>query len=261
MPSIAASIAALVVLLVAGLLVFLRWGACRGSTREERVRRMPGDAYLEGGPPVRVVMTRAVSIHAPPETVWPWLAQLGRGAGWYSLDWLDNGRKASARHIVSWIPEPRPGDATAIGYLRHIEPGRALVWWAEGVGFLGASSRLVVDMGLAPEARGARLVIRMSADAAGSTAHAAMLVFRFIDSIMAIRQLSGIRQRVEIHGARSTDPEAPETGATDQYQHYEVIYASGERAGVPGVEQAARWRQIAIEDGLLTDSERPPGPE
>lgn len=37
-----------------------------------------------------------VDIHASPEKIWPWLAQMGNGrAGWYSHDWLDNlGRKS-----------------------------------------------------------------------------------------------------------------------------------------------------------------------
>lgn len=260
-PPLVVYIAVLHVLFVPAFLLLLRWGTRWGSTAEERTLEMPGDACLEGGPPIRVAMTRAILIRARPETVWPWLAQLGRGAGWYSVDWLDNGGKRSARHVISWIPEPRLGDAGAVGYLRHIETGRSLVWWVNEVGFLGAISRLVVDIRLTPASGGAsRLVIRMSGDAAGPTARVAMLVFRFIDSIMARRQLLGIRERVECYGARSANPDDPETGATDQYQIYEVIYASGERAGVPGKEQAARWRQTAIDDGLITDSPQPEGP-
>ena len=90
----------------------LRWGTRWGTAPQERARKMPGDEYLDGGPRPRVAMTRAISVEAPPERVWPWLAQLGRGAGWYSVDRLDNGRKTSAWHIVSWVPEPRLGDAT-----------------------------------------------------------------------------------------------------------------------------------------------------
>lgn len=231
--------------------LFIRWGTRWGSTPEERARRMPADGWLEGGPPTRVVMTRAISLSAPPETVWQWLAQLGRGAGWYSLDWLDNGRKPSARHVVSWIPEPRLGDATAIGYLRHLEPGLGLAWWADDVRFAGATARLVVDIELRPEGTGSRLVIRMSADATGAAAGFALLVFRFIDSIMAIRQLHGIRGRIERYGARTSAPENPETGARDQYQLYEVIYASGDSAGAKGKEHAGRWRQAAVRDGVL----------
>ena len=245
-------LAVLLSLLVVGFGFFLRWGTRWGSSPEERTQEMPGDAYLDGGPPVRASMTRAVSIHAQPDTVWPWLTQLGRGAGWYSIEWLDNGGKASARHIVSWIPEPQLGDSSPIGYLRHIEHGQALVWWVKGLRFLGAMSRLIVDMKLTAEGEGSRLVIRMSADASGPTARMALLAFQFIDTIMARRQLLGIKDRVERYGARLSNPEEPETDAKDQYQLYEVIYASGERAGVPGKEQAANWRQTAIEDGLIT---------
>ena len=259
-PPLIVFIAVLLTLFVVGLLLSLRWATRWGSTVEERALEMPGDAFLEGGPPVRVAMTRAILIRARPETVWPWLAQLGRGAGWYSVDWLDNGGRISARHVISWIPGPRLGDAGAVGYLRHIETGRSLVWWVNELGFLGAMSRLVVDIRLTPAGEASRLVIRMSADAAGPTARVAMLVFQFIDSIMARRQLLGIRERVERYGARSANPDDPETGATDQYQFYEVIYASGERAGVTGKEQAARWRQTAIDDGLITDSPPPEQP-
>ena len=65
-----------------------------GIHSEERAGRLPGDEFLEISPSRRVVaMTRAISIAAPPESVWPWIAQLGRGAGWYSVDRLDNGGK------------------------------------------------------------------------------------------------------------------------------------------------------------------------
>jgi hypothetical protein len=242
------------VLMAAALLsgaVFLRRGMCWGSTPEERARRMPGDDYLEGGPRFRVAMTRAVSVSAPPERVWPWLSQLGRGAGWYSVDALDNGRRTSARHLVSWIPEPRLGDATAIGYLRHIRPRRSLAWWAGGVRFFGARASLVTCIELSVEGEGTRLVSRMSADAAGLLAPLALLVFDVIDSIMASRQLIGLRERIEHGEANPESVPDPETGARDQYQFYEILYAGGGGAGVRGKEHAARWRRAAIEDGVL----------
>lgn len=219
---------------------------------ELRAVQMPGDAWLDAGAAAFVAMTRTVSIQRPAEQVWPWLAQLGRGAGWYSIDRLDNGGIESANHIVSWIPEPALGDAAAIGYLRALERGRSLTWWAPGVMFMGARARLVVDIDLRPETAGtSRLIIRMAADAEGRWARPAMWVFRGIDGIMATRQLRGIRARVEAFGARTSDPERPETGARDQFQSYEAIYASDERAGRPGVEHAERWRRAAIEEGVL----------
>ncbi len=233
---------------------FTAWGRRWGATPGEWARTMTGDAYLAGGPAVRVAMTRAITIDRPPEVVWPWLAQLGRGAGWYSYDRLDNGGKASARHLVSWIPAPQLGDATPIGYLRHLEPGRELVWWVSGERFLGASVRMIIDIMLTPENRGSRLVIRISGDAAGPTAPLAMGVFQVMDTIMARRQLLGIKERVETYGAGADNPEPPENGRPDQYQFYEVIYASGQTAGVPGREKASAWRELAIRDGVMVKS-------
>jgi hypothetical protein len=102
-----------------------------------------------------------------------------------------------------------------------------------------------------PRDGGSRLVIRMSADAEGPMARPALWVFRLIDSIMACTQIRRIKERAEAHGARSADPERPETGSIEQFQCYEVIYASGERAGVRGKEDAARWHRAALEAGLI----------
>jgi carbon monoxide dehydrogenase subunit G len=215
---------------------------------------MPGDAYFTGEPRASVVMTRAVTIEAPTESVWPWLAQLGRGAGWYSYDLLDNAAKMSARHVVSWIPPPREGDAAPIGYLRRIVPGSELTWWAGGVRLLGSLARFVVDIRLTPEGEHSRLVIRISGDATGGLPGALLWLFRFIDSVMARRQLLGIKERVERHGARISDPDHPETGARDQYQYYEVVYGSGERAGTPGKDLAEMWHRAAVEAGLTHDA-------
>ncbi len=237
--------AAIVATFGGGFLVLVaihtRWASSWGSTPEERAREMPGDRFFTDLSAARTVMTRAVDIAAPPELVWPWLAQLGRGAGFYSFDALDNGRRTSARHIVSWIPEPTLGDATTIGFVRDLTPGRSVTWWVPGVRFLGALARLTTDIDLRPAPSGSRLVIRMSADARGTTAHFAIALFRVIDSIMARKQLTNIRDRAERHGARKADPQHPETDARDQYQLYEVVYVTGESAGVKGQADGSRW--------------------
>ena len=238
-----------------GGLALLRWGTRWGSTSGERTLKLPGDEYLEGDRRARVVMTRAISISAPPERVWPWLSQLGRGAGWYSVDWLDNGRKVSAWHIVSWIPELRLGDATAIGYLRHVTKGRSLAWWIDGSGFLGSQFRMVTCYAIGAEGQGTRLISRISADATGPAAAIFLLAFRAIDSIMACRQLIGLRDRVEYCEEGHASLRDPETGDRDQYQLYEILYATGDRAGVAGKEAGAKWRQSAIRDGILEEGE------
>lgn len=234
-----------------GAVGLVRRGMSWGSTLREQTMWLPGDAYLEGGPEARAVMTRAISISAPPEVVWPWLAQLGRGAGWYSYDRLDNGGRISARHIVSWIPAPRIGDASAIGWLRDLEPGRALTWWFPDLETYGTTVRGVFDFRLDPEGAGSRLVMRVSNDATGPTGALVLRVFQVVDSIMAIRQLRVIKARAETFGARTADPAAPETGARDQFQLNEIIWASGERAGIAGEEKAVSWRKDAEKAGVL----------
>lgn len=225
----------------------MRWGA----TPEEIAAPGTGEDWFEGLPGSRVRMTRAISIGAPPETVWPWLAQMGRGAGWYSYDGLDNGGRASARHIVQWIPEPRVGDAAAIGYLRHMEPGRELVWWAPDTRFLGARTWSAWQYRVVAEDGGSRILMRVDGAAAGATRWLVVLLLPLIDSVMAIRQLVSLKDRAERGEARVEEPERPETGERDQYQMNHVIYASGEEAGVPGREAARESRRSAEADGVL----------
>jgi len=70
-----------------------RWGA----TDEEAEDTYPGGEFIPDG--VRS-STMAVTIEAPPASVWPWLVQMGYDrAGWYSWDRLDNGGRPSAREV------------------------------------------------------------------------------------------------------------------------------------------------------------------
>src|SRR6266700_1732179 len=81
----------------------LRWGA----TDEEVARAMPGDEVVKH-PTFNA--TRAVTIQARPEEIWPWLVQIGvTRAGWYSYDWLDNLGKPSAQWMLWW---DNKGEAT-----------------------------------------------------------------------------------------------------------------------------------------------------
>lgn len=229
--------------------VFLPWGLNWGSTGEERAAPMAADRYLEDGPAGRktVTMTRAISIAAPPETVWAWVRQMGRGAGYYSVERLDNGGKTSASHIVTWIPEPQLGDATDPGFIVHLEPGKELAILLPGLKELGVWERLTGDYLLTPEGAGTRLVCRIVGEAVGGSTWFFKWAFAGIDTLMSWRQLIGIRRRAETFGVRDSEDLAPETGERDQYQAFEVIYASGERAGMPGKASAALWHEIARE--------------
>jgi len=76
-----------------------RWGA----TDEEVQRAMPGDEEVEHS---LMNATRAVTINARPEEIWPWLIQIGTGkAGWYSYDWIENLMGLNVSSTDRIIPE------------------------------------------------------------------------------------------------------------------------------------------------------------
>lgn len=108
----------------------LRWGA----TPEEVARRMPGDEVV---PIPTFNATRAVTIDALPEAIWPWIMQIGFGrAGWYSYDLLDNFGHHSAervlpefQHIEVGDPIPMgPGGSTGV-WVKEFEPAKSVLWW------------------------------------------------------------------------------------------------------------------------------------
>lgn len=74
----------------------------------ERAGRLPGDELL---PYAASSFTHAITIRCPPHDVWPWLVQMGAGrAGWYSYDFIDNGRNPSARRIIPELQRVQVGD-------------------------------------------------------------------------------------------------------------------------------------------------------
>jgi len=62
----------------------LRWGATEAEFRGS----LPGDDLI---PNPDLTATRAITIRASADQVWPWIAQLGHGrGGFYSYDFLEN---------------------------------------------------------------------------------------------------------------------------------------------------------------------------
>jgi hypothetical protein len=63
---------------------YFRWGA----TDIELNLVLPGDELL---PTANLTATRAITIRAAAEQVWPWIAQIGQGrGGFYTYDFLEN---------------------------------------------------------------------------------------------------------------------------------------------------------------------------
>jgi hypothetical protein len=79
------------------------------ASRLERTRALPGDELI---PEPIASLTHAIAIQRPPRDVWPWLVQMGAGnrAGWYSYDFIDNGRRRSADRIVPALQTVAAGE-------------------------------------------------------------------------------------------------------------------------------------------------------
>ena len=126
-----------------------RWGVSGADVR----RRFPCDDVV---PSPAFELWRGVTVHAPPQSLWPWLRQLRIAP--YSYDWLDNGGRRSPRALRD-LPDPRPGDPYStcagrfeVGRVISTSPGEHLT-----ATILGA----VMSYVLAPEGGATRLLLKV----------------------------------------------------------------------------------------------------
>ena len=89
---------------VAGTAIALRpWFMHWGAQESDRPRVWPGDELTPH--PVSTA-TRAVTIHAPADRIWPWLVQIGQDrGGFYSYTWLENLVGARMKNASKILPE------------------------------------------------------------------------------------------------------------------------------------------------------------
>ena len=108
----------------------VRWGA----TDEEVTLMLPGDDIVRK-PSFNA--TRAITIQARPEAIWPWLLQIGsKRAGWYSLDWIDNAGILSTERIIPELQHMEIGDFVPMTpdgkngmWVKDCETNRSMLWW------------------------------------------------------------------------------------------------------------------------------------
>lgn len=165
-----------------------RWGA----TDDEVRRAMPGDYLILDA----ATTTRAISIKAPTEEVWPWLVQLGYGrGGWYSYDWIDNDGQPSADHIIPELQQLQVGDQILMlpdmgPRVREVGPNRYLV--------AGDQKGGTWCLALYPAEGGCRLVSRWRVDWPLTPATAFWILLSDPGAfIMERKMLKGIRSRSE----------------------------------------------------------------
>jgi hypothetical protein len=142
----------------------LRWGAEAGDERRE----LPGDDLLAEH---ATQILHAVTIDAPVEEVWPWLAQLGQDrGGFYSYEWLENLAGCDMKNADRIHPEWQHRELGETVHLHPagglrvsvFEPGRAfgLEGWgtfaleAAGTGRTRLIARGGIPRGVGPAAYG-----------------------------------------------------------------------------------------------------------
>jgi hypothetical protein len=177
-----------------------RWFAGWGTTSEERSRVMLGDSVIES--PTDVA-TQAVTVDAPPDKIWPWLAQMGyQRGGLYSYDWLDRLfgflDRPSATRVLPQFQDLAVGDEISLGPRQTLtvaatEPNRALVLRSSQHGM-----EWVWQFGLYPtDENHTRLVSRGTERVSSLPGWLAMRVMEPGAFIMTRRMLLGVKERAE----------------------------------------------------------------
>jgi hypothetical protein len=180
---------------------YLRWGA----TDEELGMALPGDALV---PDADLTATRAVTVHAGGDGVWPWIAQLGQGrGGFYSYDFLENlvgcDIHSADRVVREWQAidvgdqvnlHPEVGLIAAV-----VEPGRALVLrGGVPVGRMPPPYDFSWAFVLRDRADGTtRLLVRERYGYARRWAGLLVEPTELISFVMSRRMLRGIKERAE----------------------------------------------------------------
>ena len=179
----------------------LRWGA---SARECEAS-LPGDDLIVSPD---LVATRAITIRASADRVWPWIAQLGQGrGGFYSYDFLENLVGCdihSADRIVPQWQDIKIGDQiklapTAGLEVIALEPGRSLVLrGGVPVGTIPPPYDFTWAWVLRDEPDGtARLLVRERYAYTRPSARFLVEPVEAVSFVMSQKMLRGIRNRAE----------------------------------------------------------------
>lgn len=161
---------------------------------------MPGDELISEPD---VSNDRTVSLAAPPDEVFAWLAQMGFGrAGWYSYDWIDNlGRRSAGRIHPEWqvqaAGEQVPGGPIAfdVTHLRRPEHLVLAVLNRRVVGHRLSFTLAYRLASLGPNDNATRLDTRARIRIDGPLGRMMSAALGFGDGIMVRRQLKGLEAR------------------------------------------------------------------
>jgi hypothetical protein len=181
-------------------LFFRRWCLTWGARSYEVARKLPGDELLPGAD---LVTTRAITVNAPPEAIWPWLVQMGSGRGGaYTYDWIENLlglNMHSADQILPQYQDVKTGDELPMGPGRQVmrvevlDPQRTLTVRISDMNW-------VWIFALVPDNGTTRLISRNRIATAGLSPVSRPFYTLFMEPgslIMERKMLLGIKQRAE----------------------------------------------------------------
>jgi hypothetical protein len=201
------ALATALVLYVALVLSLRPWYSAWGTSADDRGAALPGDALVRD---VTYRTDRAVTIHAPADSVWPWLVQIGQDrGGFYSYERLEHLIGADIHNADRIHPEwqsRRVGDrvrATQKGYLGNtfgeepgwrvaeVRPGQALVLDQWGAFVLRPVDSVTTRLHVRTRGSGK--------PGFGGTVVApfGLLMFEPVHFVMERRMLLGIKERAE----------------------------------------------------------------
>jgi hypothetical protein len=190
--------------------LYRKWHLQWGATNEEKQARLPGDEIITGP---SFAPTRAITIEATPEQIWPWIVQIGYGrGGFYSYDLLDNlGRPSAERILPEWQSieigdiaapmspfEDPPSEATSFRVAGY-EENRWLLWaqpvstWVWSLDSVNQHQTRVITR------------VRCKYNWPHPQAVLSMLLMELADFPMMRKQLLGLKRRVEQSGATGID--------------------------------------------------------
>lgn len=190
------------------LLVLWPWMSGWGATRAEREKRLPGDDLA---PAASLQTTKALTIRARPEAIYPWLLQLGvdRG-GMYSYDWLENLFGLNVHTVDRIVPEyqeaavgdfwrftPRdyvlyPGPGL---YVRELQHNKAVLLCFGLEDRPEETCMMTWQFVLEPQAEGTTRLLLRSRTSIEQTLPIKLTYF--VQFIMDRKMLLGIRERAE----------------------------------------------------------------
>jgi hypothetical protein len=192
----------------------LRWGA----TDAEVERPLSGDDLVDA-PTFNA--TRAITIAAAPEQVWPWLVQVGvNRAGWYSYDLLDNLGRPSARQVIPELQHLQPGDVLPMSpdgkhgiRVHSLDEPQCMIWGTAG------DTTWVWVLDPLPDGT-TRLITRVRSDPRWRPSSLLFApVLEIADFWMMRRMLLNLRSRIEAipepsagETARSVEPDLARPG-------------------------------------------------